>query len=164
VAWQNDGDAVKAPNFQAGKDMLTGFKRYFKGEVVDEVYTQVNQPDDLAEIGQLQSAKPDALFLYYPGAMGINFVKQMSQAGLSGQRLSAGADQIEILNQLIARIAVAQSSIEIGVRTEAIWLRGPGKAEDESVTTIVVPVQLKRCGMAVRLIVRAPYVGKSRTP
>jgi branched-chain amino acid transport system substrate-binding protein len=101
MAWQNDGAAeamgkfaqdrglkriyLMAPNYQAGKDMLAGFKRYYKGEVVDEVYTQVNQPDYSAEIAQLQAAKPDALFVFYPGGMGINFVKQMSQAGLSGK-------------------------------------------------------------------------------
>src|SRR5574341_18285 len=101
MAWQNDGAAeamgkfaqdrgikrvyLMAPNYQAGKDMLAGFKRYFKGEVVDEVYTQVNQPDYSAEIAQLQAAKPDAVFVFYPGGMGINFVKQMSQAGLAGK-------------------------------------------------------------------------------
>jgi len=98
VAWQNDGAAeamgklaqdkgvkriyLMAPNYQAGKDMLAGFRRYFKGEVVDEVYTQVGQPDYSAELAQLQAAKPDAVFAFYPGGMGVNFVKQMSQAGL----------------------------------------------------------------------------------
>jgi branched-chain amino acid transport system substrate-binding protein len=98
VAWQNDGAAeamgklaqdkgvkrvyLMAPNYQAGKDMITGFKRFFKGTVVDEVYTQVNQPDYSAELAQLQSAKPDAVFAFYPGGMGVNFVKQMNQAGL----------------------------------------------------------------------------------
>jgi branched-chain amino acid transport system substrate-binding protein len=101
VAWQNDGAAeamgkfaqdrgvkrvvLMAPNYQAGKDMLAGFKRFFKGEVVDEAYTQVNQPDYAAELAQLQSAKPDAVFVFYPGGMGVNFVKQMSQAGLSAK-------------------------------------------------------------------------------
>ena len=73
---------LMAPNYQAGKDMLTGFKRYFKGQIVDEVYTQVNQPDYSAELAQLQSARPDAVFVFYPGGMGVNFIKQMSQAGL----------------------------------------------------------------------------------
>lgn len=98
VAWQNDGAAeamgkfaqdrglrrvyLMAPNYQAGKDMLAGFKRFFKGQVVDEVYTQVNQPDYSAELAQLQAAQPDAVFVFYPGGMGVNFVKQMSQAGL----------------------------------------------------------------------------------
>ena len=101
MAWQNDGAAeamgkfaqdkgvkkvyLMAPNYQAGKDMLTGFKRYFKGEIVDEVYTQVNQPDYSAELAQLQAAKPDAVFVFYPGGMGVNFVKQMAQAGLMGK-------------------------------------------------------------------------------
>ena len=98
TAWQNDGAAeamgkfaqdkgvkkvyLMAPNYQAGKDMMAGFKRYFKGQVVDEVYTQVNQPDYAAELAQLQAAKPDAVFVFYPGGMGVNFVKQMAQAGL----------------------------------------------------------------------------------
>jgi branched-chain amino acid transport system substrate-binding protein len=98
LAWQNDGAAeamgkfvqdkgvkrvyLMAPNYQAGKDMLTGFKRYYKGEVVDEVYTQVNQTDYSAEIAQMQAAKPDAVFAFYPGGMGVNYVRQLSQAGL----------------------------------------------------------------------------------
>jgi len=101
VAWQNDGAAeamgkfaqdrgvkrvyLMAPNYQAGKDMLAGFKRFFKGEVIGEGYTQVNQPDYAAELAQLQAAKPEAVFVFYPGGMGINFVKQMSQAGLLGK-------------------------------------------------------------------------------
>lgn len=101
MAWQNDGAAeamgkfaqdrglkrvyLMAPNYQAGKDMLSGFKRFYKGQVVEEVYTQVNQPDYSAEIAQLQAAKPEAVFVFYPGGMGINFVKQMSQAGLTGK-------------------------------------------------------------------------------
>jgi len=101
VAWQNDGAAeamgkfaqdrgvkrayLMAPNYQAGKDMLTGFKRFYKGEVIGEGFTQVNQPDYAAELAQLQAAKPDAVFVFYPGGMGVNFVKQMSQAGLLGK-------------------------------------------------------------------------------
>lgn len=98
VAWQNDGAAesmgkfmqekgfkrvyLMAPNYQAGKDMLVGFKRHFKGEVVDEVYTQLGQSDFSAEISQLQSAKPDAVFAFYPAGIGINYIRQLSQAGL----------------------------------------------------------------------------------
>ena len=101
MAGQNDGAAeamgklaqekgikriyLMAPNYQAGKDMVAGFKRFYKGQVVDEVYTQVNQPDYSAELAQLQAAKPDAVFVFYPGGMGVNFVKQMSQVGLLGK-------------------------------------------------------------------------------
>jgi branched-chain amino acid transport system substrate-binding protein len=73
---------LMAPNYQAGKDAITGFRRTFKGEVVDEVYTAINQPDYSAEIATLRSAKPDAVFVFYPGGMGVNFVKQYAQAGL----------------------------------------------------------------------------------
>ncbi len=74
-----------APNYQAGKDAISGFKRLYKGQVLDEVYTQVNQPDYSAEIAQLQAAKPDAIYVFYPGGMGVNFVKQYQQAGLLGK-------------------------------------------------------------------------------
>jgi branched-chain amino acid transport system substrate-binding protein len=73
---------LMAPNYQAGKDSLAGFKRYYKGEVVGEVYTAINQPDYSAELTQLRAAKPDALFTFHPGGTGINFVKQYAQAGL----------------------------------------------------------------------------------
>lgn len=76
---------LMAPNYQAGKDALTGFKRFYKGEVIDEVYTQVNQPDYSVEISQLQMANPDAVYVFYPGGMGVNFVKQYRQAGLLGK-------------------------------------------------------------------------------
>ena len=76
---------MMAPNYQAGKDAISGFKRFYKGEVVDEVMTQVNQPDYSAEIAQLQAAKPDAVYVFYPGGMGVNFVKQYQQAGLLGK-------------------------------------------------------------------------------
>jgi len=98
VAWTNDGPSegmgkfmqekgykrvyLMAPNYQAGKDMLAGFKRYFKGEIVDEVYTQVGQSDYSAEIAQLQAANPDAVFAFYPGGMGVNYIRQLSQAGM----------------------------------------------------------------------------------
>jgi len=101
VSWQNDqtheamgkylqDKGVKsvylmAPNYQAGKDGLTGFKRTFKGEIVAEVYTAVNQPDYAPELAQLRAAKPEAVFVFYPGGMGINFVKQYAQAGLKEQ-------------------------------------------------------------------------------
>ncbi|HEX2649312.1 MAG TPA: ABC transporter substrate-binding protein [Burkholderiales bacterium] len=76
---------LMAPNYPAGKDMLTGFKRYFKGRIVDEVYTRLGQTDYQAEISQLRSKKPKALMVFYPGGMGIQFMKQYSEAGLRGE-------------------------------------------------------------------------------
>jgi len=98
MSWQNDQtpegmgkymqDAgiksvyLMAPNYQAGKDMLSGFKRHYKGDVVAEVYTQLGQSDFQAELSTLRAAKPEATFIFQPGGMGINFVKQWNQAGM----------------------------------------------------------------------------------
>lgn len=100
VAWQNDnlheamGKHVAdkgyrnvyliAPNYPAGRDALNGFKRFYKGATAGEVYTKLGQLDYAAELAQLRAAKPDAVFIFLPGGMGINFIKQYDQAGLSG--------------------------------------------------------------------------------
>lgn len=99
AAWQNDGfheaagkyasdRGLKsvyliAPNYQAGKDALAGFKRFYKGRVIDEVYVRLGQLDYAAELAQVRAAKPDAVYTFMPGGMGINFVKQYVAAGLS---------------------------------------------------------------------------------
>lgn len=75
--------ALIAPNYPAGKDALTGFKRFFKGEVVSESYTPLNQLDYGAELSKLRAAKPDAVYIFLPGGLGINFIKQFVGAGLS---------------------------------------------------------------------------------
>jgi branched-chain amino acid transport system substrate-binding protein len=101
TSWQNDetpeamgkymSDAgindvyIMAPNYAAGKDMLTGFKRTFKGRISDEIYTRMGQTDYQAEISQLRAKKPKAVMVFYPGGMGIQFMKQYSEAGLRGQ-------------------------------------------------------------------------------
>lgn len=98
VSWQNDNTheamgqhmtnaGVKkayllAPNYPAGKDALAGVKRYYKGEVAAEVYTQLGQTDYAAEIATLRAAQPDATYFFYPGGMGIAFIRQYAQAGL----------------------------------------------------------------------------------
>lgn len=71
-----------APNYQAGKDMLAGFKRYYKGAVQGELYTPLNQLDFSPEITQIAANKPDAVFVFYPGGLGVNFVRQYQQAGM----------------------------------------------------------------------------------
>ncbi len=100
VAWQNDNNHeamgqyvqdqgfrnvyILAPNYPAGRDALTGFKRYYTGNIAGEVYTELGQLDYAAELAQLRAASPDAVFFFLPGGMGINFVKQYDQAGLKG--------------------------------------------------------------------------------
>ena len=72
-----------APNYPAGRDALNGFKTYYKGKIVDEVYTKLGQLDYSAEIAQIRAAKPDAVFFFLPGGMGVNFIKQFVASGLS---------------------------------------------------------------------------------
>lgn len=101
VSWQNDNQAEvvgayanekgykrvigMAPNYQAGKDFVAGFRRMYKGEIIDEIYTPLNQPDFSAELAQVAAAKPDAVYVFYPGGLGVNFVRQYQQAGLLGK-------------------------------------------------------------------------------
>lgn len=74
-----------APNYQAGKDVVAGFKRGFAGKLSGEVYTQLSQTDFATELSQIRATKPAAVFVFMPGGNAINFVKQWAQAGLSGQ-------------------------------------------------------------------------------
>jgi branched-chain amino acid transport system substrate-binding protein len=71
-----------APNYQAGRDALTGFKSRFKGEVAAEDYVPLTQMDMQSEIAKIADAKPDAVYVFLPGGLGINFVKQYRAAGL----------------------------------------------------------------------------------
>jgi branched-chain amino acid transport system substrate-binding protein len=73
---------VLAPNYQAGKDMVAGFKRFYKGRIVEEIFTTPGQQDYQAEITQLRAKGPKAAFVFYPGGMGVQFVRQYFQAGL----------------------------------------------------------------------------------
>ncbi|TZG32158.1 ABC transporter substrate-binding protein [Agrobacterium sp. B1(2019)] len=73
---------ILAPNYPAGKDSLAGFKRYYKGEVVSEVYTKVGQTDYAAEIAQMRASGADGIFSFLPGGMGIAFMKQFAQSGV----------------------------------------------------------------------------------
>jgi len=101
TSWQNDNQAEvvgeyanqkgykkvigMAPNYQAGKDFIAGFKRNYKGEVIDEIYTPLNQLDFSAELAQVAAKNPDAVYVFYPGGLGVSFVRQYKQAGLAGK-------------------------------------------------------------------------------
>jgi branched-chain amino acid transport system substrate-binding protein len=71
------------PNYAAGKDMLAGVQATFKGKVVGEDLTKwPDQLDFSAELSKARAAKPDAVFVFYPGAAGVQFLNQYAQAGL----------------------------------------------------------------------------------
>jgi len=71
-----------APDYAAGRDMMSGFKRFFKGKVTAETYAKFGQSDYQVEISQIRDANPKAVFAFLPGGMGIQFVKQYAQAGM----------------------------------------------------------------------------------
>ena len=76
---------LMAPNFPGGKEVVAGIKRFYKGKIVGEVYTPLNQLDFSAELAQLRATKPGAVFAFYPAGLGIQFVQQYTQAGLKQQ-------------------------------------------------------------------------------
>ncbi len=84
-AWASENGIEKvfllAPNYPAGKDMIAGFKRFYKGEVASEVYTKLGQTDYAAEIAQVRAADADMLYYFLPGGMGISFMKQYAGSG-----------------------------------------------------------------------------------
>ncbi len=77
---------LMAGNYAAGKDMLAGVKRTFKGQIIGEDLTKwPDQLDFSAELAKIRAAKPDGIFIFYPGAHGVQFLTQYAQAGLQGQ-------------------------------------------------------------------------------
>lgn len=78
-----DNVFLMAPNYQAGKDSLSGFRHSYDGGIAGEIYTQLGQLDFSAELAQIAAMQPDALFTFMPGGMGVNLVKQYRQAGLA---------------------------------------------------------------------------------
>ena len=130
VAWQNDNlheaagnyanDAgfgnsfILAPNYPAGKDALTGYKRYFKGSLAGEVYTQLGQTDYAAEIAQIRASGADSVFFFLPGGMGISFMKQYSGSGVD----------IPVLGPAFSfdqGILAAVGDAALGVRNTSQW-------------------------------------------
>jgi len=105
-----------APNYPAGKDHLAGFKRYYKGQISGEVYTKLGQSDYAAEIAALRAAKPDAVFFFLPGGMGINFIKQYAQAGLN-QTIPVFGPAFSFDERLLGAVGEAA----VGVKNGSQW-------------------------------------------
>ncbi|MDC0659877.1 ABC transporter substrate-binding protein [Leisingera sp. SS27] len=98
VAWQNDNlheaagayaneaglknSFILAPNYPAGQDALTGYKRMYGGELAGEIYTKLGQTDYAAEIAQIRASGADSVYFFLPGGMGISFLKQYAGSGV----------------------------------------------------------------------------------
>lgn len=97
--------ALLAPNYPAGKDALTGFKRFYKGTIVSEDYTPLSQLDYGAELSKMRASGADAVYIFLPGGLGVNFIKQFVGAGLSkdmtlfGPGFSADEDVIRAVGE-----------------------------------------------------------------
>jgi branched-chain amino acid transport system substrate-binding protein len=105
-----------APNYPAGKDHLAGFKRYYKGKIAGEVYTKLDQSDYAAEIATIRDAKPDAVFFFLPGGMGINFLKQYAQSGLN-QTLPLYGPAFSFDERILSAVGEAA----LGVKNGSQW-------------------------------------------
>ncbi|MGN6459985.1 MAG: ABC transporter substrate-binding protein, partial [Pseudolabrys sp.] len=117
---------LMAPNYQAGKDAMAGFKRYYKGEIADEVYVPLGQLDYSAELTKIAAAQPNAIFVFLPGGMGVNFVKQFRQAGL--------ADKIAFLSAFTVDESTlpAQQDAALGFFGGANWAPDMKNPENEA--------------------------------
>ena len=130
VAWQNDNlheamgsyaneagyrnAFILAPNYPAGTDALTGYKRFYEGELAGEVYTQLGQTDYAAEIAQIRASGADSVYIFLPGGMGIAFMKQYAQSGvdipITGPGFSFDQD-----------VLAAIGEAAVGVRNSSQW-------------------------------------------
>jgi branched-chain amino acid transport system substrate-binding protein len=111
---------IMAPDYPAGKDALTGFKRGYQAEVNQEIFTKLGQIDYAAELAQVREAKPDAVYIFLPGGMGINFIKQFVSAGLNqnikliGPGFSADEDVIQAVGEpMVGMFNTAQWAFDL---------------------------------------------------
>lgn len=106
---------LMVPNYQAGKDSVAGFRLDYKGEIVEESYMPLNTLDFQPELSKISSQKPDALFTFMPGGLGVNLVKQYKQAGL--------ADSIPVLSAFTVDESTlpAQQDAAVGMFGGANW-------------------------------------------
>lgn len=109
---------VLAPNYQAGRDAVNGFKSTYEGEIISEIYTKLDQSDFSVEMARIRSLAPDAIYQFHPGGTGINFAKQYGNSGL--------AESIPMLMSpfsMDARMVEATGPIAEGFYITGIWSR-----------------------------------------
>jgi branched-chain amino acid transport system substrate-binding protein len=130
ASWQNDGQGesagalaqdlgfkkafIMAPNYPSGKEMMAAFRKYFKGDIVEEKYTQLGQTDFAVEIAAIRAANPDVVHAFEPGGMGIAFMRQYHQSGLKIPLVVHAAS----LDQAMVR---ALGEAAVGVQVTSHW-------------------------------------------
>ena len=179
VSWQNDTlhesagqnatnlgykkAFILAPNYQAGKDALAGFKRYFKGEIVGELYTRLDQTDYAPEMAQIRAAKPDVVFQFHPGGLGIAFMRQYQQAGLLGTiPMVVAAPSIDAT--ILKAIGDAAIGVNVSLRTGTLDFDNPAnkkfvEAWHEEIRTDRLPTYYAGQGYDTALAIGAALKG-----
>lgn len=104
---------ILTPNYQAGRDAAAGFKSTFRGEVMDEIYVPLTTTDFSAELARIAAARPDGMYVFMPGGLGVQFVRQYRQAGLTIPVLSAFTVDEAVLP--------AQGEAALGLYTGTSW-------------------------------------------
>ena len=162
VAWQNDNlheamgkyatdsgykkTFILAPNYPAGKDALTGYKRYYKGDLAGEIYTKLGQKDYAVEIAKIKASGADSVFFFLPGGMGIAFMKQYSQSG----------SNIPVMGPAFSfdqGILKAVGDAALGVKNSSQW----NKDLDNEANKIFVPAFQKEYGRLPSLYASQGY-------
>lgn len=131
VSWQNDTQHeamgeymyregyqlpfVVAPDYPAGHDAATGFKRFY-GPVVAEEFTKLGQKDYSEVIEKIKASEAETVYYFLPGAMGVNFIKQFSESG-APQILFGPASSFD------QTILDAIGDVAIGVYNTSQWVK-----------------------------------------
>ncbi|NQV54373.1 MAG: ABC transporter substrate-binding protein [Rhodospirillales bacterium] len=146
IAWQNDqtpmamGELLNqkgvkslyviAPNYSAGKDMVAGATRTFKGKIVGRDMTAwPAQKDWSAELTKVKAAKPDGVFIFYPGGHGPAFLKQYQQAGLTGKIPLYSVFTLDSLS--LPRLQKAGMKSALGTLMTQFWVPDLKNAQNE---------------------------------
>ena len=116
---------ILAPNYPAGKDSLSGFKRFYEGELAGEVYTQLGQTDYAAEIAQIRASGADSVFFFLPGGMGIAFMKQYAQSGVDIPLIGPAFSFDQNILQAVGDAA-------LGVKNTANWSKDIDNAANKA--------------------------------
>ncbi|MGI9350403.1 MAG: ABC transporter substrate-binding protein [Rhizobiaceae bacterium] len=141
VSWQNDNlpeaagayaneagyknTLLMAPNYPAGKDMVSGYKRFYKGDVNNEVYTKLGQKDYAAEIAQIRASGADSVFFFLPGGMGIAFMKQYAASGVDVPLFGPAFSFDQGILQAVGEAAV-------GIKNTSQWNKDIDNAANKS--------------------------------
>lgn len=117
---------LMAPNYQAGRDSLNGFKSTYKGEVLAEIYTKLDQSDFSVELARIRELKPDAIFQFHPGGAGINLAKQYANSGLA-----QSVPMITPIYSMDRRMLAATGNAGNGYYLTASWSADLDNAENK---------------------------------